>query len=70
MSHFLVKFDKKGPARSDAFEKILFQAISVTGAEERAAEVAGGAGGGKARLQIFNEIGLVSTRSAEGRWSR
>jgi hypothetical protein len=70
MSYFLVKYSKHGEKRSDAFEKIMFEAMSVEGAQERAEIVTRGAGGGKAHLQIFNEIGLVSTRTAEGRWSR
>jgi hypothetical protein len=70
MSYYLVKFAKKGQRHSDTFEKIMFEAISVAGAQDRADVVAGSAGGGKAALQIFNEIGLVSTRSMEGLWSR
>jgi hypothetical protein len=69
MSYFLVKYCKHGEKRSDSFEKIMFEALSVSGAQERADVVTRGAGGSKAHLQIFNEIGLVSTRTAEGRWS-
>jgi hypothetical protein len=68
MSYFLVKFTRRGKNPSDT-EKIMIEAVSVAGAQNRADIVAGGAGGGKARLQIFNEIGLVSSRTEEGLWS-
>jgi hypothetical protein len=70
MSYFLVKYSKQGQKHYDEFEKVMFEAMSVAGAEERADVVTRGSGGAKARLQIFNEIGLVSTRTAEGIWSR
>jgi hypothetical protein len=70
MSYFLVKFTKAGRNPSNTAEKIMIEASSVAGAQDRANIVARGAGGAKASLQIFNEIGLVSTRTMEGLWSR
>jgi hypothetical protein len=69
MSYFLVKFTRRGKNPSDTPEKIMIEAVSVAGAQDRANIVAGGAGGGKSRLQIFNEIGLVASRTEEGLWS-
>ena len=69
MSYFIVKYDRQGQKRPDRSEKIMFQASSVAGAQHEADLVTRGAGGAKASLQIFNEMGLVSTRTAEGRWS-
>ena len=70
MSYFIVKYDRQGQKRTDRFEKIMFQASSVAGAQVEADAVTRGAGGAKSRLQIFNELGLVSTRTAEGHWGR
>ena len=69
MSQFIVKYDKQGQKRTDRFEKIMFEATTVAGAQEQADRVTRGAAGASSSLQIFNELGLVSTRTAEGRWS-
>lgn len=69
MSYYLVKFSKGGKRAHEEFEKMMIEAGSVPVAQGKADEAAQSGGGGKARLQLFNEIGLVSTRTAEGRWS-
>jgi HD superfamily phosphohydrolase YqeK len=68
MSYFMVKYHKQGQKRTDRFEKIMFEADTVAGAQEQADRVTRGAGGATASLEIFNELELVSTRTAEGRW--
>jgi len=69
MSYYLVKFTKSGKRPRDEFEKMMVEASSVAGAQGKADEAAQSGGGGKASLQLFNEVGLVATRTAEGRWS-
>ncbi len=69
MSYYLVKFSKGGKQHRDEFEKMMIEASSVSGAQGKADEAAQSGGGGKTSLQLFNEIGLVATRTAEGRWS-
>jgi hypothetical protein len=68
MSHYLVKFDKKGSAPTDAAQKVMIEVADVTHARDRADEVAECGGGGKAIVQIFNELGLVASRTAAGVW--
>jgi hypothetical protein len=48
---------------------IRIEAMCVTGAQDKAEDAADARGGEKALLQLFNEIGLVATRTPEGRWS-
>jgi hypothetical protein len=69
MSYYLVKFSRKGKRSTDTPEKMMIEASNVLGAQEKADTAARGGGGGKAILQLFNEIGLVSTRTSEGLWS-
>ncbi len=69
MAYYVLKFQKKGGTRSDASEKTMIQSDNVQLAREKADVIAEGSGGGKAMLQLFNEIGLVATRTPEGRWS-
>lgn len=70
MSYYLVKFDKKGSAPSDAAQKVMIDVTDIPSAQERADDVANSGGGSKATVQIFNELGLVSTRTGEGVWGR
>lgn len=69
MSYYLVKFHTKAKSRQDTPEKLMIEGIGVANAKERADEAAQRAGGGKAVLQLFNEIGLVATRTGDGIWS-
>ena len=68
MSHYLVKFHKKGSSPADAAQKVMIDVSDLSNARERADEVAENGGGGKAIVQIFNEVGLVATRTAAGVW--
>ena len=69
MPYYVLKFAKHGKRPSDAPEKAMIQSESVLLAKAKADVIAEGSGGGKALLQLFNETGLVATRSPEGRWS-
>ena len=68
MSYYLVKFDKKGSAPTDEAQKVMIEVTGMSAARDRADEVAERGGGGKAIVQIFNEVGLVATRTAAGVW--
>jgi hypothetical protein len=70
MSYYLLKFQRKGKRSTDAPEKAMIQSESVLLAKGKADAIAEGSGGGKAMLQLFNEKGLVATRTEEGLWSR
>jgi len=69
MSYYLLKFQKKGKRPTDVPEKAMIQSDSVLLAKEKADVIAEGSGGAAAFLQLFNEKGLVATRTPEGRWS-
>ena len=69
MSYYLLKFQKKGKRPSDEPAKTMIQSDSVVLAKGKADEVAERSGGGKALLQLFNETGLIATRTPEGQWS-
>lgn len=69
MSYYLAKFHTKAKSRQDTSEKLMIEGIGVANAKERADQAAQRAGGGKAVLQLFNEIGLVATRTGDGIWS-
>jgi hypothetical protein len=68
MAYYLVKFDKKGSAPTDEAQKVMIDVTGLANARDRADEVAEQGGGGAAIVQIFNEIGLVATRTAAGVW--
>ena len=70
MSYYLLKFHKKGKRPSDAPEKTMIQSDNLLTAKGKADLIAEGSGGGEAMLQLFNETGLVATRSEQGVWSR
>ena len=70
MSYYLLKFHKKGKLSTDQAEKAMIQSASVLLAKDHADAIAKGSGGGEAILQLFNETGLVATRSEGGVWSR
>ena len=70
MAYYLLKFHKKGKRSYDQAEKTMIQSADLAIAKEKADEIAEGSGGGKAILQLFNEKGLVATRTEEGQWSR
>jgi hypothetical protein len=67
--HYLLKYTRKGKRPTDAPEMVRIEASCIAGAQDKAEDEADARGGGKAVLQIFNEIGLVATRTSEGRWS-
>jgi hypothetical protein len=69
MSYYVLKFQKKGKRSTDAPEKTMIQSENVLLAKGKADVIAEGSGGGQALLQLFNETGLVATRTPEGRWS-
>lgn len=69
MSYYLLKFHRKGKRSSEAAEQTMIQSETVLLAKGKATEIAAGSGGGEAFLQLFNEIGLVATRTPQGRWS-
>ena len=68
MSHYLVKFDKKGAGPKDEAQKVMIEVTTVADARDRADVVAEDGGGGAAIVQIFNEIGLIATRTPQGVW--
>jgi hypothetical protein len=67
--HYLLKYTRKGKRPTDTPEMIRIEAMCVTGAQDKAEDAADARGGEKALLQLFNENGLVATRTPEGRWS-
>jgi hypothetical protein len=69
MAHYLLKYAKTGKRRTDAPEMVRIQATCINGAKDKAEDVADARGGGRALLQLFNEIGLVATRDADGHWA-
>lgn len=70
MAYYLVKFEKQGRGFVGApAHKQMIQAGSVVLAQGQAEQIAHSSGDEKTPLQLFNEIGLVSTRSPEGSWS-
>lgn len=69
MSYYVLRFQKKGKRPTDAPEKAMIQSETVLLAKEKADVIAEGSGGGQALLQLFNEKGLVATRTPEGLWS-
>jgi hypothetical protein len=70
MSYYLLKFRKKGKKPTDAAEQAMIQSDDLVVAKGKADAIAEGSGGGEAMLQLFNETGLVATRSEGGVWSR
>ena len=70
MSYYLLKFRKKGKKPTDAAEQTMIQSENLGLAQGHADSIAEGSGGGEALLQLFNETGLVATRSEGGVWSR
>ena len=69
MAYYLVRFWKKGKRSTDAPEKRMIQSETALIAKEKADAFADGNGGGSVKLELFNEKGLVATRTPEGRWS-
>lgn len=69
MADYLLRFWRKGKRPTDAPEKRMIQSETTLLAKEKADEFAEGNGGAKAKLELFNEKGLVATRTPEGRWS-
>ena len=67
MSYFLLKFEKAGDRSAN--EQAMIQSDSILLARDKADEIADASGGGNAVLQLFDEKGLVSTRSARGLWT-
>ena len=70
MAYFILRFSK--PAKRDTVvvpTQHMIEAGSAALAKDQADQIADRGGGGKSRLQLFNEIGLVSTRTIEGVWS-
>ena len=70
MSYYLLKYRKKGKKQTDAAEQAMIQSENAELARGKADEIAEGSGGGEAMLQLFNETGLVATRSEAGVWTR
>jgi len=70
MAYYLLRFWKKGKRSPDAPEKRMIESETALLAKEKADLFADGNGGGKAKLELFTEIGLVATRTPEGVWSR
>jgi hypothetical protein len=66
MSYFILKFEKTGSRSS---EQAMIQSENVLLARDKADDVAEAGGGGKAILRLFNETGLVATRTEQGLWS-
>jgi hypothetical protein len=69
MPHYLLKYTKKGKRPNDAPEMVRIEAMCPFGARDKAEDAAAARGGANAFLQLFNEIGLVATRSPDGRWT-
>lgn len=70
MAYFILRFAK--PAKNDSVPpptQHMIEAGTATLAKDKADQIAQSGGGGKCKLQLFNEIGLVSTRTPEGIWS-
>ena len=67
MSSFLLKFEKDGdePASGQA----IIESDGVKLATAIADQIADAGGGGNSILQLFDNKGLVATRSARGLWS-
>ena len=70
MAYYVLKFRKKGKRSTDEPEKTMIQSADLGHAKGHADTIAEGSGGGEAILQLFNETGLVATRSEGGVWSR
>ena len=70
MSYYLLKFRKQGKKPTDAAEQTMIQSEDILTAKGKADAIAEGNGGGEAMLQLFNETGLVATRTEGGVWSR
>lgn len=70
MSYYVLKFRKKGKRPTDVPEKAMIQSDNIGLAKGKADSIAEVSGGGEAILQLFNETGLVATRTEEGVWSR
>lgn len=70
MSYYLLKYRKKGKRPTDAAEQAMIQSDDIGVAKGKADAIAEGSGGGEAILQLFNEKGLVATRTEAGVWSR
>ena len=69
MAHFLLKYSRNEKRRTDAPEMIRIEALCLDSAKDKAEDAADARGGARSLLQLFNEIGLVATRSQDGRWS-
>jgi hypothetical protein len=70
MSYYLLKFRKTGKRTTDAAEQAMIRSDDLLAAKGKADAIAEGSGGAEAMLQLFNETGLVATRSEAGVWSR
>jgi hypothetical protein len=71
VAYFILRFTK--PRRRDRVvpaSQHMIEASSAALAKDRADQIAERGGGRRAPLQLFNEIGLVSSRTARGVWSR
>ena len=71
MPYFVLRFVKPGKSHKLApATQHMIEAGSAAIAKDRADQLAYSGGGRHATLQLFNEIGLVSSRTAQGVWSR
>jgi len=68
MAHYLLKYTKNEKRRNDAPVMVRIEASCLDVAKDKAEDAAHMRGGAAALLQLFNEIGLVATRTG-GRWS-
>jgi hypothetical protein len=70
VAYFILKFSK--PRQKDTVTppvQHMIEAGNATIAKDHADRIAKSGGGDKCPLQLFNEIGLVSSRTPEGVWS-
>jgi hypothetical protein len=70
VAYYILRFAK--PAKKDCLvpaAQHMIEAGNAAAAKDHADKIAKNGSSGKATLQLFNEIGLVSTRSAQGVWS-
>ena len=67
MSYFLLKFEKEGDQPGN--EQAMIQSDSIGLARAKADEIADASGGGSSILQLFDDRGLVATRSGRGLWT-
>ena len=67
MSHFLLKFERAGDGPGS--EQAMIQSDSIGLARDKADEIADASGGRSSILRLFDDKGLVATRSGRGLWS-